>query len=567
MRWRDSAGLIFAVLVLLGLGAQPVARWIVTRAVSSYVQHDPLIAGTVSWDPVGNTWTCNDFRVGAGTGGSVHVTRATVRVDSSALFRRNLVIDSAKVDGLNIRLPDEEEDLRRAESSASPENRMGVVPAFSAEAWSNQFMNPFRSQVLSVAQRRENRRYELRQEWERIQNRARELETALNPNPLRKRVDVQEFRRDMAKLIQAFAEERIIVRETSRDLDRGLARLEREWMIELGRSIDGDLPESSHWVQQLADRCLVQYWDARRPWISYAVAATLPLQESPPSARGREIPIPGLPRNYVMIRSVHVSGSLETEDRNKIRFRGSIRGWGDPSCALDPTSEWEWEVPDANAISVVKARIERPHRVDDGSVKAPAILDRREGLLITWQEHSNPDRTSRGHWRSTSWGDRFELAIPIESLAELSRTGDVIAFDGSSEWMECWDQAIAASGGEYLHASLPLGGRSTTGRWAGSWKCSDPEMDRESFARFTQIWEATLATYRTKMTERMRPRIRGLIDAMEQFRLHGWTDGVPGYLDALEDLERDAVALQDRWAESDRSEDRWAERHPGNEDF
>lgn len=525
MKWRDSAGLTIAVLILLGFSAQPVARWIVKRTVSQYVPGTATMAGNAYWDPVRHLWTCNELRVESAGGESLHASRATIRLDANELIRRNLVIDSLRVDGMVVQVPKKQQDIHAGDLESGT-----TFPVFSPDAWADTLLSQHKSLVLSASQRREHRRSELQQQLEQLQRRCADLETAASANPLRNRIDFQEVRRDVVQLVQSLAEERIRIREADRELATGAERFQTVWSDDLTQSIMHRLPDQSRLVQLIAQKSLAQYWESRERLMSYASLTARPLKEREAVARGTEVSIPGLPKNYTMIRSANLAGIIAIQDQQPIRFRAAVTGWGDTSCTLDPKSEWQFEFAGSSASSIIQARVER----------CPS--DATDQWNITWTEHPNPELTSRGHWQTTSNGQRCDLTIPLDSIAELSQSSMLSAFEGKNDWESCWSKTIDGYRGRYLHASLSLDPFGSIDE--SSQQKMDPEVSQESMSLVSEIWKQTLATYVSRASDRMSPRIPGLHAAMEMFRRQCWSDGMQQHMESLAELERKALVLR-----------------------
>jgi ribosomal protein L29 len=554
MKWRDSAGMTIAVLALLGLGAQPIARWMVARAVSQYVPGTATIAGSVTWDPARHVWTCHDLRLDADGHQAVNAVRATFQLDSKALFRRDLVIDSARVDGMVVHAPKSQPELGNEQRVVS------AFPTFSPDVWGDTLLHQQKSEVLSASQRHEIRHLELLKQLDSLRARCEGIKAATSPNPLRNRSEIREVRRDVANLLQALAEERIQIRETDRALERTTVRLQDAWREDLSQSITDQLPQTPELVQELAVCYLAQYWESRRFLMRCASATAAPLQEREFSTRGSEVRIPGLPRNHLVIRSATLAGSIQAEDEPPIRFRAEITGWGDASSAIDPRSDWRFEMDGNKTTSKIQAHVERAACTNSSASEIP------QGFLLTWTEHANPELTSRGIWKTTSDGDRIDLSVPVDSIADMSRSGPSIAFEGKTDWESCWISAIEKFRGRYLNASLPL----THAHPAGTtdfWQCRNPEVSPESLTLLTQAWEETLAAYVARMSQRMQSRVEGLHRAMEQFRTQRWSPAQRDHLESLAKLEREALWLRERCEEFGNVNDRLARMRIGSDDW
>lgn len=561
MKWRDSAGLTIAVTALLGFSAQPVARWIVNRTVSQFASGAATTAGNVSWDPVSQTWTCSNLRIETGGGEWVQAARATVRLDANELFRRNLVIDSAKVDGMILQFPQIHDDHG---SRSNPS--ISTFPEFSLDAWADTVLNQHKSDVLSASQRRDRRRLELRQQMDRLLSRCAEIESVSTPNPLRSRRDIQEVRREVADLLQALAEERIRTREADHKLAMATEKFQEAWRDDLAQSVVNLMPEKSRLVQHIVDRSFAQYWESRGPLIAVASSTGRPLQEQPSSTRGRDVSLPGLPKNHLKIRSANLSGMIEIENKKPIRFRASITGWGDEHGATEPQSKWHFEMVGTDSSSTIEAVVGRANRTDPSPVAIESPPGSSEDLMITWTEHTDPALTSRGHWQTTAKGDRFDLTIPVDSIANLSRSDISIAFEGKMDWQSCWNAAMENYRGRYLSASLLLASRDSIG---SDYPCHDqhPEANEESLVLVSEIWERTLANYLGSISTRMQTRIGTLHTVMEQFRTQCWSEGAQQHHDFLADLEREAQALQDNWDDYGSLSDRLARMRGSKEGF
>lgn len=543
MKWRDSAGLIIAVLILLGFSAQPVARWIVKRTVSQYVPGKATMAGNASWDPVRHTWTCDELHVESGGGDSFHASRATIRLDASELIRRNLVIDSLRVDGVVVHGPRRPQDLYTGALRAE-----ATFPSFSPDAWADTLLNAHKGMVLSASQRREHCRSELEQQLEQLQKRCADLEIATSANPLRNRIDFQEVRRDVAQLVQSLAEERIRIREADRELATRAERFQASWRDDLARSIFDLLPDQSLLVQLIARKSLAQYWESRERLMSYASLTARPLKEREVVGRGTEVSIPGLTKNYVMIRSANLAGTIAIEDQQPIRFRAVVTGWGDTYSTLDPKSEWQFEFAGSNGSSMINARVERIQPPKSMALSNSNLPDATgewatDQWYITWTEHPNPELTCRGRWQTTSNGQRCDLSIPLDSIAELSRSSMLAAFEGKNDWESCWSKTIDGYRGRYLHASMLLDLEGSID--PSNPPTMDPEVSEESLSLVSEIWKQTLATYILRASDRMGPRIAGLHAAMEMFRRQCWSDGMQQHVNSLGELERKALLLRE----------------------
>ena len=527
MKWRDTAGLSVAVLALLGIGSQPVARWIATRTVSQFASGEAALLGSTHWDPTRHAWTCYDLRIDAEGGESIRAARSTFRLDSKEFLRRNLVIDSAQVDGLMVYVPNAE-----VATSTELQQSVSLFPSFSVDAWLDTLLNQLKTDVLTASQRREHRRRELQTELERLQKRCTEMETVSNSNPLRSRADIQGVQREISNLLQAIAEEKIRVRETDRELERTVQHLREGWREEVVRSVSQSIPERSRLIRHIAEQSIAQYWESRRALLAYAIATARPLKELDSFGRGKEISIPGIPKNYVMIRSASMSGCMEIQDRTSVRFRASLKGWGDESCAIAPRSEWQFELAGSPSSSIIQAHVER---TDGGG-----------GWVVRWRDHTDSKSTCQGILQSTSQGDRLDISIPVDSLLAMDSSGRALVFGGATDWQTSWNGALRGYQGRELAASLPFQVRQSEGIASG-WRCQTPEVHADSLAIVSEVWDKTMDGYVAGVAERLQPRIGGLCVAMEQFRAQGWANGTQEHSNALSEIERKTLSLRDTW--------------------
>jgi ribosomal protein L29 len=525
MKWRDTAGLTVAVLALLGIGSQPVARWIATRTVSQFVSADADLLGSTHWDPARHAWTCYDLKIAADGGESIRVARSTIRIDANEFLRRNLVIDSAQADGIVVRVPMGE----RASSDVS--QAASMFPAFSSDAWMDSLLNQHKGDVLSAARGREQRRKELQQDLERLQKRCAGMQTDSSSNPLRGRGEIQEVQREIANLLQALAEERIRVRETDRELEQTVKRLREGWREDVARSIAQSLPERSRLIQQIAEQSIAEYWESRRALLSYAAATAKPLKELKSNNRGTEIPIVGISKNYLRIRTATLSGWMEIGNRTPVRFQASIQGWGDRSGAVNPKSDWRFELASSASSPIIHTHVER---ADDG-----------EGWIVTWCEDSDAQLACRGHLLTTDQGERLEISIPLDALSSVDPSGAMV-FGGATEWQTCWKRVLLGYRERELVASLPLVPADAEGV-AGSWHCTAPQVHPDSLAVMADAWDKTLEHYTASVSDRMQSRIGGLCVAMEQFRSQGWIEGVQTHSTNLAEIERKTLDLRASW--------------------
>jgi len=495
MKWRDTAGLTVAVLALLGIGSQPVARWITKRTVSQFVSAEADLHGSTHWDPARHAWTFYDLKIVADGGESIQAARSTIRINSKEFFQRNLVIESAQVDGIVIRVP-------REQPVHSPDSlQMALpLPAFSSDAWMDSTLNQHKSDVLSAARYREQRRKELQLDLERLHKRCFEMETASSSNPLRGRGEIQEVQREIANLRQALAEERIRVRETDRELEHATKGLREGWREEVARSIAQSLPEQSRLIQQIAEQSIAEYWESRRALLAYATATAKPLKELQSDNRGTEIPIAGIARNYLRIRTANLSGLMQIGDRTPVRFQASIEGWGDQWGAINPKSDWRFELASSAYSPIIQTHVER---ADDG-----------EGWIVTWREDADSQHECLGHLLATAQGDLLEISIPVDALVSTDPSAAMV-FGGATDWQTCWKSVLHGYQGRELVASLPVTPTDSEGV-AGGWRCPAPQIHPDTLTVMAQAWDKTLENYAARVCDRMESRIGGLWIAMEQ---------------------------------------------------
>lgn len=555
MKWRESAGLTIAVLALLGFGSQPFARWVVTRTVNRYVPGGAATAGSVSWDPVRHTWTCDQFRLRIDGVDSFLAARATVLLDSNALMNRNLLVKSARVDGAVIPISE-----RALLPSSDYGESSSTFASFRPEMWLDTQLQQYKSQILSASRRREQRHQELLEQWNRLQSRCEEVQVAATPNPLRTRTDIQEVRRDFANLFQVLAEERIQIRETDRELEKPFQRLRDTWREDLREAIVHPLPDRTRLVQQIAEKCLMQYWDSRRLLLRCASITARPLVLQESILQGTEVKIAGMPNRYVKIRMAALAGCIDIEAKKQIRFRASVNGWGDASSPGESEANWYFEIPGIGAPLSIRARMEDFDRTISS---APQYRDR---IAFAWTEKSEPSMDCQGRWHSYPDGDRFELSLPVDCIADLARSHGWAAFDGQSDWESCWGTAIENYRGSYLLASLTLSDQNNYGI-ADDWRCDHTEVSKESLELVSLAWDRTLTAYLATAGDRIEPRLAGLHRAMEKLRNLYWTEENQSRIDSISQIEHDAVSLRNRWEEYCKRSDRVAHLRVSGEGY
>jgi hypothetical protein len=541
MRWRARAGIAFAVLGFLTLGSQPVARWIVSTAISRFVSGEVTIDGTVRWDPLKHAWSCGQFQFESANGQTWRAERMTVRMDPKEFLRRNLVVDSAHVEGITMRAdsvqpatPDEADVLR-------------ALPSFSIDTWIESELNRQKSKILSAVQSREYHKRDLQQRLDQLRERCDSTLAPSESNPMRSRQVANEVQREIASLLQAMAEERIRIRELDSNLQHRAVHWTIAWQDELSNSISQSIPNPSASAHLVVKKCIKEHWDSFRAILSVASVSTQSLGEAVSETRGTDVPIPGLPRNYALIRTASLTGQLETDLGSKMPFRAKLVGMGDANVPANPKSEWRFERTGIEPSGAESGKAIIVNVQTSSGLQFPWLAPTRGSQELTWIDPALPYAASKSasesashlRWTRGEKGDNMEVAFPVGILIQPQSST-------WSEWQSYWDQVVKEHHCERLVASWWTEAGSME-QSADPWQCSGLELDPETGALAEEIWEETRARYVDGVTQRLQPRISGLISGMGPFLDETWSAGLQQHLDGLADMERDANWLRTRW--------------------
>lgn len=518
MRWRARAGLAIAILAILGVGFQPVSRWIVANTLSRFIAGQVRIEGDSHWDPWKLVWTCDQLSIELSQGERWKADRMAVRLNPEEFLRRNLVVDSAEIEGVRIGMHDPTEL-----SSLDPTEPSPDTPAFSIEHWIDSVLAHHKSAILSASQSRDHRRRELQQQWNDLRERCQVRASMVDSHPYRSRQIDDQIRHETTKLSQALAEERIRIRELDWQWKQWSDQWRETWRDQLVDSISHSIPSKSASAHLFVKKSICEHWDAHQSLVSLASQATRPIREVSSNARGSDLALPGLPRNHTLIRTAHLSGSVEGNNGTSIRFRAHVEGLGDAASAIEPKSEWQFEPITEKAGRVIRVRVEHQN--------------------VAWCSDLESDSASRAAWVHTQGGNHLEVLFPIRVLASRpssrTRESDVTV----SDWQSCWDRAVQSHPGKQVAARCSLA-VVTPEHIANPQRLREIELAPETATLVETIWDEAEDLYVDRLAQRAEPRISVVVAAIDTFLVHSWTNGMQEHLDVLADLEREVTSLK-----------------------
>jgi hypothetical protein len=461
-------------------------------------------------------------------------------MDPKEFLRRNLVVDSASVDGITIRIDDLE--------PATPDDvdMLRAFPSFSPDTWLESEFNERKSEILSATQSRNFGSLELQQRLDHLRDRCDSTQIPSESNPLRAWQEANEVRREIACLLQAIAEERIRIRELGAGLRQRNEKWTSEWRDELSMSISQSIPNPKTLAHLFVKNCVKKHLNSFREILSVATVLTQPLGEMVSRTRGTDVSIPGLPRSYTLIRAASLTGQLETNSGNRFPFRAKLTGIGDENSPANPKSEWRFERTgfepfggERGKAIVVSVRTSTGFRVPCQA----ATLGCQE---LAWVDPALPhaalnsasDSTSHLRWSRGEQGDSMEVAFPVVILLQTQPSV-------WSEWQLHWDRMVQRHRGERLVASWRTASCSMEPK-TDPWRCQGIELHPDTAALAEEIGEETRALFVDGVLQRLQPRISDLVSAIDLFLDQTWSTGTQQHLNALDDMERDANWLRAR---------------------
>ncbi|MCU0709029.1 MAG: hypothetical protein MUF23_12110, partial [Pirellula sp.] len=487
MKWRARAGIAIAVLGFLALGSQPVARWIVSSTLSRFVPGGLAIEGAVRWDPIQQAWSCSQLRFHSDSGQTWRAERMTVRLDSKEFLRRNLVVDSARIDGITI-----ETDDRRFVTEDELVHPV-EIPCFSVDSWLHSVLIRHKNEILSASQSREFRRRELQQQWKHLRDRCESIQLAVDSHPLRGQQPAIEARQEIVSLMQSIAEERIRVRELNQRFASFSDQWRQEWRDEISEAIVRSLPDPNTSAHLIVKNSIVQHWMSHRDFISVASTSARPIHEIASKARGTDIELPGVSRNYLLVRNASLVGHLEPNRGDKVRFRANLVDLGDSASRFVPKSGWRFEPAIGSGITV-DVSVEGP-----GNRSEIKQAGSREYQVVSWGRTADSETSSRAIWIRDNDMEKVELVCPIGILANQQPLLQEPLFQGgqspiAADWQGCWDRAVRNRRGQCIAACWWVE-TASSGPARDPWQCQNMEVHPNTINLSKEIWNDTQTEY------------------------------------------------------------------------
>ncbi len=555
MKWRARAGMIVVVLVVLGVSAQPTSRWIVSKSLARTLAGQVRINGSLFWSAPDETLHVRNVSLDSAAWGRVQIDRLQARIDPYEFLQRNLVINSATLQGVVLHR-ERDTSLVSRKARETGIHRSSAAPAFELHAWLESIRRESEDRTLEITDQCERIGEHLVSRFDTIERRAHSI-SQLDQNPLRNRVQIEELRRDCLGLRQALAEERVRLREIDREIRRASQRMLEEWHVTLGDAIAASLPDRRPAIERTILDHVEVHLRSRQTILEVLMATAFPSPAASERSLGVDVPLPGIENRFTLVRSANIQGQIESGSQVPIEFACAVTGWTDvtePDANFSrgqPALRWQFEVPDATGVRSLQAEV--LHETSSSGAAAQTTIDLFDATRPVIREHTRLvlDRVS-GETRGT-------VQLPMTASIATQSTDAA-----NPDWNGCLLDAMSDPP-LMIEAQVQ-----TICDWKDREWCrslgAECRIADESWTSLEQRWDSARRHYVERGTTAAMPQAKPVIEqAVDEGRM-AWLEGASrqnellGRIDSglhalLNSLEPDDVSY-DRMAKKDRSESR-----------
>jgi hypothetical protein len=353
MMGRGRWSLAIGSLVILGLGAQPALRWSVSNTLSRFVNGSVRLDGALSWSIQDHTLTLHDLHMQKAGRQAMQARRVVAKIDAQEFLRRNLVIDSAIVEGASIRM----EPPSASAVDSAQQHDLVSVPPFPSSQWLENRKTEIQTGFQSVAEERLLVRRRLAAQCDRLRDQIPN-ELSDDPHPWSTLDRNDGLRQGIHALRQSLAEERVKVREIDRAWERESTELPATWRDAFQKAIAASLPDPQTAARRYVEAYASHFVRSHHPYLSVALHSVHPVSRITPRGAGTDVTLPGIPDNFTQVRQASLKGAIHPTAALPIPFEATLQHWGDPNGNTPPPqSEWRFQASDTNNELVVRSRV------------------------------------------------------------------------------------------------------------------------------------------------------------------------------------------------------------------
>ncbi|MBM3965012.1 MAG: hypothetical protein FJ308_08060 [Planctomycetes bacterium] len=561
MAWRRRLAILFSLVVLAAFAAEPMLRSLSHRTLSQVLNREVAVEGKAKLSIQDGTLRVKDVRFHSPSGQSFEIEQVTAKINQKDFLSRNLVVEHATVQGLAI---------RSGVSRSAPIHRptqLTPFPQFDVTEWSNSF----RSTLEQLAQRLSNQRSAARNSLEtRLATLKKRLPNVplAEQNPLRDRAVIESIRAEFVAIRQSIAEERVALRDIERSLPEEVTQVQQRWASEMEPAITATLPDFEKSIRSSLMDYVNQLLEESEPLLQIVQDSLSPLADtsSKPTnhaTQGVDVPIPGFPGNYVLVRSATIQGWLVPFEKKRIPFDCQLSQWGHGKSTIDsPKAHWRFRLPGDFGVVEIAAMRSRP-------TPSPLATDAIAGELIRMVSQgpvSKPTRVAidldRTRWRlavETPLVARWRNPIQDDSTPAIMGINSEANPLWSSTLME---ELITASPDE------PLMLRADCTQWRATLLDDQPsvkptrdvQLDARCLFELEPVWRKAQTRYIRKVTNESIPFSRNIIaKAVQELNEH-WAEQLRTQNETLHRLEQEWIILRNQWEESSAVSERLARR-------
>lgn len=607
MAWRRRLAILFSLVVLAAFAAEPMLRALSHRTLAQVLNREVTVEGKAKLSIQDGTLRVKDVRFHSPSGQSFEIEQVTAKINQKDFLSRNLVVDHATVQGLAIRsganrsttsqssCPNGTASSSQGTSAEMPlaqpasvrrPTQLTPFPQFDVTEWSN----AFRSRLEQVAQRLSNQRAAAKISLEtRLATLKKRLPNVplAEQNPLRDRAVIEAIRAEFVAIRQAIAEERVALRDIQRSLPEEVTQVQQRWASEMEPAITATLPDFENSIRSSLMDYVNQLLEESEPLLQIVQDSLSPLADtaSKPTSlapQGVDVPIPGFPGNYVLVRSATLQGWLVPFEKKRIPFDCQLSQWGHGKSTIDsPKAHWRFRLPGDFGVVEIAAMRSRP-------IQSIATSEDRQGTTADTYDSLNIPATDAIAGELIRMVSQGPVSKPTRVAIDLDRTRWRLAVETplvarwrnpiqddstpaimgiNSEANPLWssmlmEELIAASPDE------PLMLRADCTQWRDNFLNNQPsdkpardvQLDARCLFELEPVWKKAQARYIQKVTNESIPVSRNIIAKAIQELNQRWDDQLRLQNETLHRLEQEWIALRNRWEESSAVSERLARR-------
>jgi hypothetical protein len=607
MAWRRRLAILLSLVVLAAFAAESMLRGLSYRTLSQVLGRQVTVEGKARLSVQDGTLRVKEVRFDSPSGQSFEIEQITAKINPKDFLSRNLVIDHATVQGLSIRSGINRSTISQSSNTSGvPANRpanLGEVtpspnsfatqnhhptqltpfPRFDVTEWSNSFRSTLEQVSQQVSHERSTARNALETRLATLKKRIPSVPLA-EQNPLRDRALIEAIRSEFVAIRQSIAEERVALRDFQQTLSEEVNRVQQRWASGMEPAIAATLPEFENSIRSSLTDYVNQLLEESDPLLQIVQDSLSPLSESnshsanPPS-QGVDLPIPGFPGNYVLVRSATIQGWLVPFEKKRIPFDCQLSTWGHGRPTIDsPKAHWRFRLPGdfgVVEIAAMRSRLTPLAVVADGTQSTTTLpphstaSDAIAGELIRMVSQGPVSKATRVaiDMDRTRWKLAVETPLVARWRNPIQDDSTPAIMGINSEANPLWASMLME---ELIKASPdePLMLRAECTQWrtnlrnaqANNQQARDVQLDARCLFELEPIWKKTQTRYIEKVASESMPISGDIIAKAIQDLNDRWGEQLRSQNETLQRLEQEWIALRNQWEESSSVSERLARR-------